>query len=133
ETFPTPCHQDLDAGRLSATIDSLWLRCATGTAATVYVSTDAGASWSDVPTGEPAVPSSGSAVGARDASRAVVAARGEARSIGADGTTKARVPGLGSPSFAGFTTDQVGYILDLQGRLFRTDDGGASWSHVSIR
>ncbi|MEQ4204795.1 hypothetical protein [Actinopolymorpha sp. B9G3] len=133
ETHPTPCHQDLDAGRLSATIGSLWLRCATGTGTTLHVSTDSGASWTDVPAGEPAAPATASALGARDAGRAIVAVPGEARNIGTDDTSTTPVPGLGRPAFAGFTTEEIGYILDLEGHLFRTDDGGARWSPVSIR
>jgi photosystem II stability/assembly factor-like uncharacterized protein len=132
-TYPTPCHQDLDAGRMSATVDSLWLRCATGTGTTLHVSTDAGASWSDVASGVPAAPATASALGARGAGEAVVAVPGEARRVGTDDPTTTPVPGLGKPAFAGFTTEEVGYILDLEGHLFRTDDGGASWTQVSLR
>ncbi len=130
---PTPCERDLEPGRLSATSDALWLTCATGTAATVSVSTDSGTTWAKVPSGEPAISATDSALGARSASKAVVASRGEALVLGRDSSTTTPVPGLAEPAYAGFTTDRVGYILDLEGQLFRTTDGGAAWAKVAVR
>ena len=129
----TPCEPSLDAGRLSATTGSLWLTCPTGTAASVHVSTDAGASWTKVPSGVPALSATATELGARSASRAVAAVPGEALTLTSGGTTRTPVPGLGNPAFAGFTSDRVGYILDLEGHLFRTVDGGAAWTRVTVR
>ncbi|WP_020576474.1 hypothetical protein [Actinopolymorpha alba] len=129
----TPCQPDLEPGRLSASATSLWLTCATGTAATVSVSNDAGVTWSDVPAGQPSISATASELGARSSSRAIVAVPGQALIVGRGGTTSAPVPALGDPAFAGFTTDNVGYILDLDGKLFRTTDGGSSWSQVMIK
>ena len=129
----TPCSPDLDAGRLSGTVGAVWLTCSTGTAASVYVSTDAATTWTKVPTGPPAISETGSALAARSASKAVVAVQGEALIVSSTGTTRTPVPGLGSPAYTGFTTDSVGYILDLSGQLFRTTNGGAGWARLVIR
>jgi photosystem II stability/assembly factor-like uncharacterized protein len=135
----TPCEPDLEAGSLSASAKALWLTCPTGTAASVNVSEDAGATWSQVPSGIPAISATASSLGARSPRRAVVAVPGRALILGKDGDAKstaddaAPVKGLGTPTYAGFTSDRVGYILDVDGGLFRTTDGGGTWSSVSVR
>lgn len=131
-TYPTPCSPELDAGTLSVTVDSLWLACATGTAATVAVSTDAGATWSKADTGEPLPSANALALGARDPSAAVVAVPGAARQVGEANPNPVAVPGLDHPSFAGFTTSTVGYILDRDGDVFRTTNGGFTWTRVDV-
>jgi hypothetical protein len=130
---PTPCAADLDAGEVSAVRGALWLACPTGTALTVHVSTDAGVSWSALPTTRPALSDTAAELGARSRGEAVVAVPGEAVAVGRAGTSTTKVPGLGDPAFAGFTTERVGYILDLSGGLFRTTDGGTSWRLVEVR
>lgn len=135
----TPCEPDLEAGSLSASAKALWLTCPTGTAASVNVSEDAGATWSPVPSGFPAISATASSLGARSPSRAVVAVPGRALILDKGGDAEATtdgaatVKGLGTPTYAGFTSDRVGYILDVDGELFRTTDGGGSWSPVSVR
>ncbi|MET9021338.1 hypothetical protein ABZV93_15250 [Actinopolymorpha sp. NPDC004070] len=134
DQHPTPCKADLAAGRLSATSDSMWLTCPTGTAAEVHVSRDDGASWSPVSSGTPAISGTAAALGARSGRQAVVAVPGKALVVSeSDQPAQARVEGLGTPTYAGFTSDRVGYILDVDGRLFRTADGGGTWEPVTVR
>ncbi|MGW0227706.1 hypothetical protein ACWDWO_05290 [Actinopolymorpha singaporensis] len=134
DQHPTPCNADLSAGRLSATTGSMWLTCPTGTAAEVHVSRDNGASWSAVSSGTPAISGTAAALGARSARQAVVAVPGKALLVsGSDQPAQAKVEGLGTPTYAGFTSDRVGYILDVNGGLFRTDDGGGTWQPVTVR
>ena len=61
-----------------------------------------------------------------------MATPGRALLVGPGGSTSTPVPGLDQPTFASFTTTQVGYILDVKGQLFRTTDGGASWGLVRV-
>jgi hypothetical protein len=129
---PTPCSADLGAGDLSATLDGLWLTCATGTSATVHVSTDDAATWTKVPTDSPAISATASEVGARGGAQAIVATPGKALLVGPGGATSTPVPGLAAPTFAGFTTSKVGYILDVEGQLFRSTDGGSTWALVRV-
>ncbi len=130
----TPCEADLAAGRLSATTDSMWLTCPTGTAAEVHVSRDEGASWNAVSSGTPAISNTAAALGARSDGQAVVAVPGKALVVSeSDQPAQAKVEGLGTPTYAGFTSDQVGYILDMNGGLFRTTDGGSTWEPVQVR
>ncbi|MFD2079951.1 hypothetical protein SAMN05421678_105220 [Actinopolymorpha cephalotaxi] len=134
DQHPTPCKADLDAGRLSATTDSMWLTCPTGTAAEVHVSRDEGASWTAVSSGTPAISGTAAALGARSGRQAVVAVPGKALVVSESGQpAQAKVEGLGTPTYAGFTSDRVGYILDVDGGLFRTADGGGTWQPVTVR
>lgn len=132
ENRPTPCQADLDAGELSASEGSLWLKCATGTAADVHLSTDAGRQWTLVNTGEESLSNVGSEIGARSAGEAVAATVGEVRTMAPSGAGSSSVPDLGQPVYTGFTTTSVGYVVDLDGQLFRTTDGGDTWNEVTV-
>ncbi|HEY6740023.1 MAG TPA: hypothetical protein VI076_14360, partial [Actinopolymorphaceae bacterium] len=131
EQYETPCSADLEGGELSATRDSLWLTCATGTAASVQVSTDKGQTWTAVPSDTGIANSA--PVGARGPDSAVAAAPSEVLLLDRQGgNRRASVPGLDSPRYTGFTAPDVGYVLDLDGDLFRTDDGGSSWRKIGF-
>lgn len=132
DSRPTQCSADLAAGELSASEGSLWLKCATGTAAEVWLSRDAGQNWTTVNTGPESLPNTGSEVGARSATEAVTAMPGEVRSIEPSGPGQTSVPDLGQPVYTGFTTSSVGYVVDLDGNLFRTANGGESWSEIPV-
>lgn len=125
----TPCAPH-DAGQVAAAGASLWLTCATGTERTVHLSTDQGATWARVPTGP--LPGTASELGVRNAREAVAALPGRAMLLGPDGVTEATVEGLGEPTSADFSTEQVGYLLDAEGNLFRTTDGGATWRRIEV-
>jgi photosystem II stability/assembly factor-like uncharacterized protein len=130
---PTPCAPDLSGGDLSASDGSLWLQCPTGTGSEVLRSDDAGRKWEPVDTGGDAVPNNASAVGARGKNGAVVAMPGEVRKVNGDESATVPVEGLDTPTYSGFTTPDVGYIIDLQGNLFRTTDAGSNWNQVSVK
>ncbi|REF35087.1 WD40/YVTN/BNR-like repeat-containing protein [Thermasporomyces composti] len=126
----TPCSPDLDAGQVTAAGASLWLTCPSGSQQTVHLSTDHGLTWTQVPTGPlPATAAELSARGARDA---VVALPGRAMLLDPDGARHASVPGMGEPMMAAFTTEGTGYLLDVEGNLFRTTDEGSTWSRVTV-
>lgn len=129
--YETPCSADLEGGELSATRDSLWLTCATGTAASVQVSTDHGRTWTAV-SSDTGIANS-APVGARGPDSAVAAAPSEVLLLDREGRNRrASVPGLDSPRYTGFTAPDVGYVLDLDGDLFRTDDGGSNWRKIGF-
>lgn len=134
EVWTTPCVPSLSGGTLSAGGGSLWLKCPTGTAAEFYYSIDDGRSWefADVPGSVP--PNIASVVAARTADEAVVALPGEIRTAarGSGSDDPEMVDELGEPVYAGFTTPDVGYVLDRSGRLFRTTDGGDTWNLVPV-
>lgn len=132
EPAPTPCSAELSAGQLSATADALWLSCPTGMLANVAVSTDAGQSWDDVDVGEGPPPNS-TLVGARDTDAAVVARPGELTRVQvSDSAEPVGINVLGQPSFIGFTTPEVGYVIDEAGLLLRTTDAGRTWQAVQV-
>lgn len=128
----TPCTPDLSGGELSASDGSLWLQCPTGMASEVLRSDDAGRNWEPVDTGGDSVPSNASAVGARGEDGAVVALPGEVRKVNGDQADTVPVEGLDTPTYSGFTTPTVGYIIDLQGHLFRTTNAGSDWNQVPV-
>jgi hypothetical protein len=100
----------------------------------VHVSRDEGASWAAVSSGTPAISGTAAALGARSDRQAVVAVPGKALVVSeSDQPAQAKVDGLGTPTYAGFTSDRVGYILDVDGGLFRTTDGGSTWEPVQVR
>lgn len=128
----SPCEASLDPGALSATTDALWLTCPSGTSVTVQVSTDSGRTWDEVRPDD-ALTNAGMATGARNARNLVAAAEGEVIKVAADGGTDTiSVDGLATPVFVGFTEPSVGYVLDSNGGLFRTEDAGVSWNQVRV-
>lgn len=134
DDYATPCAPELAAGEVSAaTDDGLWLSCPTGMAASLLHSTDGGQRWEPVSTDGEAPPNS-AVLAARDTKSAVVAYNGTAIEVGEsrESTESGAVPGLGQPTYAGFTTPEVGYLIDADGALFRTADGGASWDRVEF-
>ncbi|GAB3408532.1 WD40/YVTN/BNR-like repeat-containing protein [Flindersiella endophytica] len=130
---PTPCAPDLSGGDLSASDGSLWLQCPTGTGSELLRSDDAGRQWDPVDTGGDAVSTNASAVGAQGKDGAVLAVPGEVRKVDGDQSATVPVEGLDTPTYSGFTTPEVGYIIDLQGNLFRTTNAGSDWNPVSVK
>ncbi|MBM7786965.1 beta propeller repeat protein [Tenggerimyces flavus] len=129
--FASPCSPDLSGGTLSVTADSVWLSCPTGTAAAVFVSHDAGRSWDPVEA-EKSLPNT-VLVGARTSSSTIIAVPGQVEILSDQGKSQTvPIKELGQPTFAGFTNKNVGYVLDLDGKLFRTTDGGQKWSKVRL-
>jgi hypothetical protein len=135
-SYAGPCPTQ-GTGDLSISGDgtALWLRCSTGNSGFVAVSTDGAKTWS-----QPSVSLTPDVVGGVDATRAVVStAQSGIEIVSASGVTAATLPGVTSPnaSFIGFTTAQVGFLVGggpafADQRLWRTTDGGATWSAVSV-
>jgi hypothetical protein len=128
-----PCAGSLGVGLTWS--ERLWATCQTGTAAGVATSVD-GTSWTSVPvaTGQGSLPNS-IAVGARSPSEAVVAiAQRPLSRLATDGrltAVRSAPPGDGTASYIGFTTREVGYAI-VGTRLWRTDDGAATWHRLDL-
>lgn len=133
----TPCAPELSPGQLSAASDDgLWLACPTGMASRVLRSDDGGQTWDPVSSDGKALPNS-ALIAARDVEHAIAAFNGTAVDLGeaasaTDTAARGGVPGLAQPTFAGFTTPEVGYLIDTEGAVFRTTDGGTSWTEVEF-
>lgn len=126
-----PCEGGPFPSTLSAAENSLWVLCTDGTTAKARVSRDDGQTWADVP-GDFSV---GSQLAARDDSTAAVADPID------DGITligvgqapvKVAVADLTNVGLAGFTNPTTGYVLDPNGQVLRTDDGGQTWQPYSL-
>jgi hypothetical protein len=121
--------------RLSS-VGSVWATCGTGTSAALEVSTD-GITWSAVPVSQAngALPNS-VAVGARSLRQAIVSLGPEEplSRLSTDGTDNPvpDPPTTGvATTYLGFTTPDVGYAI-VGTRLWRTDDGGDTWTLAQI-
>jgi photosystem II stability/assembly factor-like uncharacterized protein len=123
------------AAELSAS-GSLWANCATGTSSYVGTSAD-GVRWRPVKsTTDGSAPPNNLTLGARGADDALLAlgANEPLSDLYADGTQKpvSRPPDMGATiDYLGFTTVRVGYAIDGT-NLWRTDDGGNSWTRLQI-
>jgi hypothetical protein len=131
---PSPCASAM-AAQLSAS-GSLWAKCQTGTAAYVITSAD-GVHWSQVKASQDGgSPPNSLTLGARGPHDAFLAldAIQPIVDLHADGTQHAvsRPPPLGaSIDYLGFTSPSVGYAIDGI-HLWRTDDGGNTWTRLRI-
>lgn len=126
-----PCEGASLPSTLSTTDTSLWALCTDGTTTTARVSRDDGQTWSDVP-GEFSV---GSQLAARDDSTAAVAdsAHEGITLIGVGREpTEVSDADLVDVGLAGFTNPTTGYVLDAEGEVSRTDDGGRTWRPYSL-
>jgi photosystem II stability/assembly factor-like uncharacterized protein len=130
----SPCTSALGA-ELSAS-GSLWAKCVTGSAAYVETSAD-GVKWRPVKsTSDGSAAPNSLALGARGASDALLAlgANEPLSDLHADGTQQpvSRPPDVGATiGYLGFTTVSVGYAIDGT-NLWRTDDGGDTWTRLHI-
>jgi len=125
-TFAAPCIPT--AGAFSAGIGSLWTACPGG----ATVSTDGGATWHAAST--PSQITVG-VVGGIDATTAVV--NQGSNLVVVSTTGKPKTASISSKnanfSFLGFTDAKVGYALSqAPNQLWRTTDGGMSWSAVTF-
>jgi hypothetical protein len=121
-------------GQLSAT-GSLWAVCGTGTAARLLTSAD-GTTWKQVVPSflADALPNQ-AVIGARTASDAVLSL-GPSEPfyrIQSDGSGAAvkQSPTGGDTGYIGFTSRTVGYAV-TNNKLWRTDDGGDTWTKLKI-
>jgi hypothetical protein len=125
-TYAAPCNPA--GGDLSAGIASLWTLCS----GVATVSTDGGATWHAVvssPNFSPGV------VGGIDAKTAVVDQGSSLVVVSTIGKPKTATISSKSARFAfiGFTDAKVGYALgQAPNALWRTTDGGATWSAVGF-
>ncbi|MBA2715753.1 MAG: hypothetical protein H0U51_01650 [Propionibacteriales bacterium] len=125
-----PCADGGYPTTLSTTENSLWVMCSDGATAFARVSPDDGQTWVDA-AGEFLV---GSQLAARDASSAVVADPAGGISLIGVGHVPVAVTDsdLTDVMLAGFTNPATGYVLDADGQVLRTDDGGQTWQPYSL-
>jgi hypothetical protein len=138
------CEQDL-GGTLSNSKKGIWAECPSGTQASLYVSTDAGATWTTNAANNAAKiqVESGAALGAIDDTTAVVfdAANQRLSKIsgrsGVPGGVPTSATNISTVTFLGFTTPAVGFAITVgedgtTTQLLRTLDGGATWPAVTF-
>jgi hypothetical protein len=134
EVAENPCAGSVQA-RLSAT-SSIWATCQTGTAGRLFFSPD-GRTWQPVvPQGQAGSLSNQTVVGARTDTDALIGAdpKLSITRLLTSGVVKevSRPPTAGAlPAYVGFTSAEVGYTI-MDGKLWRTKDGGDTWKLVRI-
>lgn len=118
---------------ISATADAVWAFCDESTP-TLVRSTDQGQTWETpepvvdlgVSAGEPAT------IAAVSDDTAFVTAGSQGWVVESSLATPATGLDDGPYVYAGFTTESVGYVVDQDGSLCRTEDGGLNWSPVKL-
>lgn len=132
------CPAGTEAQSLSTAGDSvgssLWVGCA-GLSSTVlrYADTSDLSVWNDVlddsfPRTSTFAAQSGTSAYVADPNAQTI----ERVSPTAPPTPVDNVPAFGSPVFFGFTNDRYGYLLDSEGLILGTTDGGATWSPYEV-
>jgi hypothetical protein len=128
------CEQDL-GGTLSNSKKGIWAVCPHGNGASLYVSTDSGATWTASKANVEVENSA--AIGAIDGTTAVLfdAANQRLTRITGNVATPTNLS-TDDVSFVGFTNPTVGFAVaigdDLSTQLERTTDGGLTWSAVAF-
>ncbi len=122
----SPCGGQ-SAEQLSTVEGALWVVCGSGAATTASVTTD-GVHWSTTST-----PSHPFTLAARTPDTALAVSDGsvELLQTGAAPVTISRPP-VQDVVFAGFTNPDAGYVIDADGRMWRTSDGGAFWYQYAV-
>jgi hypothetical protein len=114
---------------LSATLDAVWALCGGPTPALVK-SLDQGATWERPEPLGADIDESTAMVAAIDTDTAFVTSGNDGWVV--DATVPVPAGGLGDGPYvyAGFTTEDVGYVIDVDGNLCRSVNGGRSWERV---
>jgi photosystem II stability/assembly factor-like uncharacterized protein len=115
---------------VSATSGAVWALCG-GPRPELVKSSDQGLTWDAEPLSWTA-PDRPYIVAAIDTDTAFVASDSEGWVV--DRSVPQPVEGLGGGpySYIGFTSSEVGYVVDTDGNLCRTEDGGRSWESVDL-
>ncbi len=131
---PTWCDVSLGYGQVSSSHGTTWLDCPTGMA-DVYGYTKGGGGGWHAPRN---VPGARYALGAVDATHAVVSGQGSSKlhRVTTGGTASTahtpRLPSRTSFGFIGFTSPSVGFAVTDAGKLLVSKDGGSYWHAVTI-
>jgi hypothetical protein len=138
ETLPGPPCQPAAGDPVSTTSKGLWLACTSSgkNLGGVYFSSDFGKSWQVAAS---SLAAEQVAIGAVDTRSAIVTDGGKIVRAGADGSVAPvkLPPGVTAQgwSFIGFTTSSDGFAVAVSNgtrQLWRTTDGGTTWSVVAI-
>jgi hypothetical protein len=112
---------------------ALWIRCSGDNTISVFVSNDQAAHWQAV-----SAASAAGSVGGVDATQAVIESTDGLHVISSTGDSAPvpYAPGASQalPGFIGFTTTTTGFIVTdgIGAQLWRTTDGGQTWSVVKL-
>ncbi len=134
----SPCPHGMDASALSTasnasqTVGSLWVTCRDSSHSVIrYTTTKDLTRWQGVPDSF----SSTASVAAQSPELAFVAGDGvtglKRVSINAPATPVA-ADGVGPPTLFGFTNVSDGYLLDADGNIVSTTNGGGTWSPYAV-
>ena len=117
---------------LSATLGAVWALCDEATP-TLVRSLNQGRTW-DQPESftDMVAPDASTTVAAVSADTAFVASGSQGWVVESSAVIPASGLGEGPYVYVGFTTESVGYVIDRDGDLCRTDDGGRTWSAVDL-
>ena len=125
---PTPATQLSTAADPASSTDALWLVCSSPSTSQVRLTLDSGIHWTKVRT---------------PAGSAILAARSTDSSVAVtDGAVELLRPGFApvhladvpvrNAVYAGFTNPETGYIIEADGRMWRTGNAGKTWSDYSV-
>jgi hypothetical protein len=130
-TRSQPCQSGSEPTQLSSSSDTLWALCTNDANDTVAVATAGNGTWTQIPysTGP------GSSLTARSTDTAVLhlADNTKLMLVTANGATTlgTAAPPFRDPTMLGFTNQDLGFAV-AAGVLWRTEDGGATWSEEQV-
>jgi photosystem II stability/assembly factor-like uncharacterized protein len=130
----SPCDPSLGPTSISATVGSVWLTCANGSADSAWRSDD-GSTWTAVPSTGFTGPATRMVVGAIDAQHAAIGLQSASIALVSAKGWLARAHGqfaIGGWQYLAFTNQSDGFALDDGNRLLRTTDGGATWTQITF-
>jgi|Tabmets5t2r1_1033131.scaffolds.fasta_scaffold04461_4 photosystem II stability/assembly factor-like uncharacterized protein len=114
---------------ISASADAVWALCG-GPAPALVRSVDRGATWESPEPLDTDIDEATATVAAIDVDTAFVTSGGDGWVVDASYPVLAGGLGEGPYVYAGFTTENVGYVVDVDGNLCRSTDGGLTWERV---
>ncbi len=131
----SPCPSSAPATQLStaadpaSATDALWVVCSAPSRSVVKVTVDSGINWTTVQ-----APAGPITLAARSWDSSVAVTNGDVELL-RTGSAPTRLASLPTRNtvFAGFTNPSTGYIIEADGRMWRSGDAGSDWADYSVR